>query len=67
MRLLFGDAHRGQSIQNFLALYLKFSREIINTNFVHPVLFRETPFARLAGHNSPIRVRDRSWVKGIIP
>ena len=43
MRLLFGDAHRGQSIKDFLALYLEFSCEIVNANFVHPVLFVKLP------------------------
>ena len=44
MRLLFGDADRGQSIKDFLALYLEFSCEIINPYFVHPVLFVKLPW-----------------------
>jgi len=36
MRLLFGHTHRGQSVENRLALDLQFARQIIDSNFTHP-------------------------------
>jgi hypothetical protein len=38
MRLLFGDANRGQRIENSFAFDFQLSGQIVNSNLTHPPL-----------------------------
>jgi hypothetical protein len=38
MRLLLGDAHFGQHIEDCFAFYFQLSRQIVNSNLTHPPL-----------------------------
>jgi hypothetical protein len=71
MRLLLGDADRGQGVQDGPALDFKFPCKIVDANFAHCFLLLRAGdmpqpfFTALAGHNS--LDRSESLLKGIIP
>ena len=56
VRLLLGDAHRHQSVQNRLALHFQFACQIVDSNFAHPSLF-VLPL-RLSCSYRPLRRRN---------
>jgi hypothetical protein len=59
VRLLLRDAHRDQSVKNFLALDFQLTGQIVDSNLTHPLslpLLVPTLFGSLRSHIEPLRV-----------
>jgi hypothetical protein len=55
VRLLFRDTHIQEDIQYCPALHFQFACQIVDSNFAHPSLFLDLPYALLALHISLTR------------